>query len=100
VTDTNTSHRSFSGNPARYRRITLVFPLVFNLVLYLGMVAIIWGVQGEDWILGWKPLLSLVLMSAFYIRVAYPWIMGLDARFGKGSGWKLESQSIKLPERR
>lgn len=71
-----------------------------NLYLYLGMVGLLYGVHDQEWILGWKPVLVMVLFTALLIRISYPWIMNLDARYGTGSGWKLESQSIKLPERR
>lgn len=98
---TETSNKlEFSGTPAKYRKITIIFPIVFNLSLYLGMIGIVYGINGQDWILGWKPAVAAIVLTAIYIRISFPWMMGLDAQYGKGSGWKLESRSLKLPERR
>lgn len=34
-----------------------------------------------------------------FLTVSHRWIMRLDAQFGSGKGWTLESQMVKLPER-
>lgn len=99
MSDMQTAAPTFSGTPAKYRKITIVFPIVFNGLLYLGMIGVVYGILGQTWILGWKPAAIALAATAFYIRVAFPWIMGLDAQYGRGSGWKLDSRPIKLPER-
>ncbi len=90
----------FSGNPKRYRKIAFGGAIALNLYLYLGMVGLLYGLNGQDWILGWKPMLIAVVFTAIVARTAYRWIMRLDAQFGSGGGWKLESQMVKMPERR
>lgn len=91
--------QEFSGNPGKYKRIAFGGAIALNLYLYLGMVALVYGLNGQSWILGWKPILIAVLFTAFFARTAYRWIMRLDAQYGSGRSWKLESQMVKLPER-
>jgi hypothetical protein len=91
--------KEFDGTPKSYLWIAIIVSVVLNLYLYLGMVVIVHLVNGESWILGWKALLITALFTAFFARVAYRWIMRLDAQFGSGKGWTLESQMVKLPER-
>ena len=89
----------FSGNPRIYFRIAVAGAFALNSYLYLGMIALVYGLNGQAWILGWKPALFAVLFTAFVARTGYRWIMRLDAQYGSGKSWKLESQRVKLPER-
>ncbi len=89
----------FSGNPRLYFRIALAGAIALNSYLYLGMIALVYGLNGQTWILGWKPALIAVLFTAFFARTGYRWIMRLDAQYGSGRSWKLESERVKLPER-
>ena len=92
--------KPFAGNPRLYRRITILGPLALNLYLYGGMVAIVYLLKGETWIFGWQAILATGLFTLFLMRISYPWIMNLDARYGSGSSWSLETQKIKLPQKR
>ncbi len=95
----NSTYPEFSGSPERYRKIAYGGAVAINLYLYLGMILIIYGLHGQDWILGWKPALIAVLFTFFFARIAFGWIMRLDAQYGSGRSWKLESQMVKMPER-
>lgn len=88
----------FSGTPKKYLRIAVGGSIALNLYLYLGMVGILYYGHDQAWILGWKPILVAVLFTVIFARIAYRWIMRLDAQFGSGKGWSLESQMVKLPE--
>ena len=90
----------FSGNPKKYRKIAVVGSIMLNTYLYLGMVGLVYGLNDQDWILSWKPITITVIFALLFARIAYGWIMKLDAQTGTGRGWKLESETIKLPERR
>lgn len=92
--------KTFAGDPRLYRKITILGPVAMNLYLYLGMVGVVYGIHGETWIFNWQPILATVLFTAFLVRISFPWIMNLDARYGTGSSWVLQAKRIKLPERR
>jgi hypothetical protein len=88
----------FSGTPARYRRLAALFSIAIHAYLYAGMVLIEYGIRGESWIFGSKPI-GLTLASA----LVFAWhmnrsILYLDARHGRGSRWILNSKTVKLPE--
>ncbi|MCE7904105.1 MAG: hypothetical protein DYH20_16150 [Gammaproteobacteria bacterium PRO9] len=89
----------FSGTPRKYLRFSIIASIVFNLYLYLGLGAIEYWANGSTWVFGWKPLLITVAMTVFFARLSYRWMMRLDARYGTGRGWVLESRQLKLPER-
>lgn len=93
------AHAEFTGTPRTYLRIAIGGAIALNAYLYLGMIALVYGLNGQTWILGWKPALIAALFTVFFARTAYRWIMRLDAQYGSGKSWKLESQKIKLPER-
>jgi len=93
------AYMEFSGNPRIYFRIAVGGAIALNTYLYLGMIALVYGLNGQDWILGWKPALIAVLFTAFVARTGYRWIMRLDAQYGSGKSWKLETQRVKLPQR-
>ncbi len=93
------SYPEFSGTPARYKKIAYTAAVVINLYLYLGMVLILYVVNGKDWILGWKPAVIAVVFAFVFARIAFGWMMRLDAQYGSGRSWKLESQMVKMPER-
>lgn len=90
----------FSGNPQKYKKIAVLGSIILNTYLYLGMVGLVYGLNDQEWILGWKPIAIAVVFAVLFARIAYGWILKLDAQTGSGRGWKLESESIKLPERR
>ncbi|MGI9292721.1 MAG: hypothetical protein ACR2PS_01955 [Pseudomonadales bacterium] len=88
----------FSGNPKSYLRIAITGSILFNLYLYLGLAGILYFLHGQTWPFGWKPILITVLFTAFFARAAFRWIMRLDAQYGTGKGWRMVSQTVKLPE--
>ena len=93
------TYKEFSGTPGAYLKIAVALSVGLNLFLYLGMVGLLYGMNDQDWILGWKPLVIAVVFAAWFARAAYRWIMRLDAQYGSGRGWILESQMVKLPDR-
>ena len=89
----------FSGTPKKYLRIAIIFSIVLNSYLYFGLALVLYWHNGQTWMFGWKPILITVLFAVFFARVGYRWMMRLDAQFGTGKGWVLESRMLKLPER-
>ena len=90
----------FSGTPKKYRRFAIISSLVINLYLYFGLAAVVYLHEGATWVFSLKPTLVVVVFAALYARIAYRWMMRLDAQYGSGSGWVLKSRRLKLPERR
>lgn len=90
----------FSGKPSTYLRIAIIGSVLLNTYLYFGLAALGYLRNGETWVFGWKPALITVLFTAWFARTAYRWIMRLDAQYGSGKGWALESRKLKLPEPR
>jgi hypothetical protein len=90
----------FSGNPKKYLRFAIITSLVINLYLYFGLAAVLYWHNGATWLFSLKPILITVVFTAFFVRTSYRWMMRLDAQYGTGKGWVLESRSLKLPERR
>lgn len=88
----------FSGSPQKYLRIAIFGSIFLNSFLYFGLAAIECFFQGETWVLSWKPALFVVVFTAVFARIAYRWIMRLDAQFGSGKGWAMVPHSVKLPE--
>ena len=89
----------FSGNPKKYLRFAIVSSVVINLYLYFGLAAILYWHNGATWMFGWKPIAITVTFMLWFARLSYRWIMRLDAQYGTGRGWALESRPMKLPER-
>lgn len=90
----------FMGNPALYRRIAIAVTLYVNGGAFIIFALIKYALHGDTWVLGWKPVLITLLFSVWFGRTMYRWMMRLDARYGRGSGWLLESVRVKLPELR
>lgn len=90
----------FSGNPALYRRISIAVTLYINGGAFIIFALIKYLLHGDTWVLGWKPVLVTLLFSLWFGRAMYRWMMRLDAQYGRGSGWVLESVRVKLPELR
>lgn len=88
----------FPWHPRRYARLAVLLSLGIHAYLYLGMIGLVYLLNRQDWILGWKPLAVAVVSAVVFGRLAYSWIMRLDAQYGSGSGWRLVSRSVKLPE--
>lgn len=88
----------FPGNPRLYRRIAIWSTLGILVWLYGGTALIQLWWLGHTWVFKWQSILVGVLFGAWYARASYIWMMRLDARFGKGSGWSLEEKSVRLPE--
>lgn len=98
MANTSGSKLSFNGSPAKYLRIAVLGSILLNAFLYFGLAAVEYFFQQETWLFSWKPALVAVLFTAIFARVAYRWMMRLDAQFGTGKGWKMVPQSVKLPE--
>jgi len=90
----------FSGNPKKYLRFAIASALVINLYLYFGLALVLYLYDGATWLFTLKPIVVLVVFTALYARTSYRWMMRLDAQYGTGKGWELESRMLKLPERR
>ena len=88
----------FPGNPRLYRRIAIWSTVGILVWLYGGTALIQLWWLGYTWVLKWQSILVGVLFGAWYARASYIWMMRLDARFGKGSGWSLEKKAVRLPE--
>lgn len=89
----------FSGSPAKYRRFAIISSITLNGYLYVGLAALQYWANGSTWLFGWKPVLVTVVFTALFAYLSYRWMMRLDARYGTGRGWTLESRRLKLPER-
>ena len=89
----------FSGTAQKYRRFAILSSLVINLYLYFGLAAVVYLHEGATWVFSLKPTLVVAVFTALYARLAYRWMMRLDARYGSGRGWVLKSRRLKLPER-
>jgi hypothetical protein len=89
--------RPFSGTPRQYLRIAVWGSLAFHAYLFAGYWAIKRFLAGEPWPTTIWPALAAVVSAALFARFAYRWIMRLDARYGRGSGWELQSVTVKLP---
>jgi hypothetical protein len=92
-------YKEFTGTPAAYLKICVALSVGLNLFIYLGMVGLLYGLNDQEWILGWKPAVIALVFAAWFARAAYRWIMRLDAQYGSGRGWTLDSQMVKLPDR-
>ena len=89
----------FSGTPKKYLRFAIASSLVVNLYLYFGLAAVLYLHDGATWVFSLEPTLVAVVFAVLYARIAYRWMMRLDAQYGTGKGWVLESRRLKLPER-
>lgn len=89
--------RAFAGGPADYRKIAIWGSLGFHAYLFFGYWAIKTFLAGEVWPTSWVPPLITIVSAILFARFSYRWIMRLDAQYGRGSGWVLESTSVKLP---
>ena len=88
----------FAGNPELYRKIAALLTLYINGTLFLAFAGMRYFLHDDTWALGWKPILVTVLFAVWFGRVAYRWMMRLDAQYGSGGGWSLTSVLVKLPE--
>ena len=87
----------FSGQPRTYLRIAVFGSVALHVYLFAGYWAIQVFVVGHSWPRGWFPVAATVVSAVVTSRVAYRWIMRIDAQYGRGSGWALESTRLKLP---
>lgn len=90
----------FSGTPKKYLRFAIISSVVLNAYLYFGLAAVLYWHSGATWLFTLKPIVITVVVSVWFMWLSYRWIMRLDAQYGTGKGWVLESRSLKLPERR
>ncbi len=90
---------AFPWGPRDYRRFANWLSVGIHLYLYLGMIVLLYLVNGQTWILGWKPAAITLVSGVLLARLWYRWMMQLDARYGSGRGWELWSRRVKLPER-
>ena len=91
---------SFSGNPQRYRKASILLSAYCIGFVYLTFALIKYFAYGESWVFGWQPILLCVVLIVIYARFCFRWIMRLDAQYGSGKGWKQVSTRVKLPELR
>lgn len=89
---------AFPWGPAQLRRYSIAIAVGIHAFLYLGMIVLVYVVNDQRWILGWKPLAVTLVSAVLFSRLSYRWIMRLDAQYGRGSGWKLVPRAVKLPE--
>lgn len=87
----------FNGTPARYRRIAVWGSIGIHLYLFVGYWAIKTFLAGEQWPADWVPPVVAVASCAWFARLAYRWMMRLDAQYGRGGGWDLVPTKVKLP---
>lgn len=87
----------FSGQPRTYLRIAVLGSIALHAYLFAGYWAIKVFVAGEAWPRSWFPVVATIVSAAVSARVAYRWIMRIDAQYGRGSGWLMESTRLKLP---
>lgn len=88
----------FSGTPKRYLKLAFLLGFGSHILIYSGLFVVEYLWHSRDWIIGWKMLLVAFLSAAFLTRHCYQSILGLDARRGKGSRWKLVKTTVTLPE--
>lgn len=90
----------FSGTPQKYKRYAILSSVILNLYLYFGLAGVLYWHSGATWLFTPKPIIVTVLFTVWFAWMSYRWIMRLDAQYGTGKGWELESRMLKLPERR
>ncbi len=88
---------TFTGNAARYRLASFLISAYAVLSVYAAFALIKWGLQGDTWVFGWKPLLLVAVLIPLYARFCYRWIMRTDAQYGSGRRWQLIAATVKLP---
>ncbi len=87
----------FPGTPRTYLKIAIWGSLGIHAYLFFGYWGIKYFLAGETWPNGWFVPVATLISALFFIRFSYRWIMRLDAQYGRGSGWRLESTQVKLP---
>ena len=88
----------FSGTVARYRALAWWCGLGTHAYLYLGMFLVEYVWHGRTWILGWPALATTCGSALLFTRLCYVSFMTGDARWGRGSRWRMRSVRVKLPE--
>jgi len=46
------------------------------------------------------PPVAAIVSALWFARFSYRWMMRLDAQYGRGSRWQLDSTIVKLPTER
>jgi len=92
--------RPFAGNPKRYRRLAIWGSIVIHAYLFFGYWAIKTFVAGEQFPSSWLVPAGVVASAIWFAFFSYRWTMRLDAQYGSGSRWIMESAQIKLPRER
>ena len=87
----------FPGNPKTYFRIAAWGSIGIHAYLFFGYWAIKVFLARQEWPTGWFVPVATMVSALFFARFSYRWIMRLDAQYGRGSGWALETTSVKLP---
>lgn len=90
--------REFSGNPARYMRLSILISTVIHVYLILGMIVFEFVIHEQTWIFGWKPIVFTLVFYVLFTRMIYRWMMRLDAQYGSGRGWTLKRRTVSLPD--
>ncbi len=96
-TEKNTEGTVFGGTPRAYLRLSILGSFFIHAYLLGGywLIRNLW--VGQPWPeTFWPPVLTLA-SALFFSRFAYRWIMRLDAQYGSGGGWEMETITVKLP---
>lgn len=91
------SNVPFSGSPKLYLKWCIIGSIVFHSYVLFGYWFIKNVIVGVPWPESYWPIIATILWTAFFARMAYRWIMRLDAQYGRGKGWEMESITVKLP---
>jgi len=87
----------FDGTPRKYLRLCILGSVGLHAYLFIGYWAIRNFLAGETWPNGWLWPVVAIVSAVWFSWYSYRWIMRLDAQYGRGSGWILESVTVKLP---
>ncbi len=88
---------TFSGTPALYRKLAIFGSIGVHLYLFVGFYLLKNFLAGEPWPTNAVPIVAGLISTLLFTFFSYRWIMRLDARYGRGSGWDLVSTTVKLP---
>lgn len=88
----------FPGNPKQYRKASIIIAVYVSVSVYVAFGLVKWFVHDELLLNDWKALLVIALFIPLYARFCFRWMMRLDAQYGSGRSWHLESCRVKLPE--
>lgn len=88
---------TFSGTPALYRKFAIFGSIGVHLYLFVGFYLVKNFLAGESWPTSAVPIVAGLVSALIFAFFAFRWMMRLDARYGRGSGWDLVPTTVKLP---